>query len=207
MVTLALDAGFMAVHQARVQNADDVLALVDAARYPQGEGVAGPPGSRGYGPMGAPRYWGCTSIDEYLEKADIWPLDLAGELLVLVTIEDTAGLEHLDEIVAVPGLGGVIFGTSDAAMARSGSRRRGADPEWVAEAEDRVLRAGRNAGIAVGTAPGPGEPEITRAIERGFTFIINRGANYLPFDLDDRHVSIAEDRRGVRPPEAGKDGP
>jgi 4-hydroxy-2-oxoheptanedioate aldolase len=207
MVGLALDCGSMALHQARVQTPEDVLDLVSAARYPQGVHGSGPPGSRGYGPMGAPRYWGCTSIDEYLERADVWPLNPDGELLLLVTIEDDLGLANVEDIVRVPGLGGVIFGSSDAAMAKFGPRRSEVDPAWVAEAEDRVLRAGRDAGIAVGTAPGPSEEAMFGAIERGYTFVINRGSNYLPLDLDDRHVPVPAERRAVRPvpPPAAKE--
>jgi 4-hydroxy-2-oxoheptanedioate aldolase len=202
MITQALDYGFMAVHQARVQRAEDVVALVNSARYPQGEGAPEPSGNRGYGPMGAARYWGCASIAEYLEKADVWPLNPDGEILLLVTVEDAEGLNNLEEIVRVPGLGGIIFGASDGTMSKFGRMSQGIEYEWTTEADERVLRAARNAGIAVGTAPGPSVQAIDRAIEKGYTFIIGRGENYLPLDLDDVRIPVPTERRTVAPLEA-----
>jgi 4-hydroxy-2-oxoheptanedioate aldolase len=207
MVMQALDYGFMAIHQARVQSAADVTALVRAARYPQGQDAPEPDGQRGYGPMGAPRYWGCASVSEYLEKADVWPLDPDGEILLLVTIEDAAGLRNIDEIVKVPGLGGVIFGTSDGTMSRFGRLGQPVDQQWTAEADRHVLRAARNAGIAVGTAPGTSDESISRAIEQGYTFIIGRGENYVPFSPTDVRVRVPHDGRAVRPVTSAEGAP
>jgi 4-hydroxy-2-oxoheptanedioate aldolase len=125
-------------------------------------------------------------------------LDPDGEILILVTIEDAEGLRNIDEIVKVPGLGGVIFGTSDGAMSRFGRMSQPVDDQWTAEADQRVLRAARNAGIAVGTAPGPSDQAISRAMEEGYTFIIGRGDNYLPFSVNDVRVRVPHDDRGIR---------
>lgn len=199
MVTQALDLGFMVVHQARVQTPDDVAALVRAARYPSGDSGEGPDGARGYGPMGAPRYWGCADIDDYLRKADLWPLNPDGELVLLVTVEDAVGLSNVDDIVRVPGLGGIILGTSDVTMSKFGRLGRGADTTWTDEADRVVLRAARKAGIAVGTATGSSEHAQAKAVEQGYTFVIGRGPNYLPLDLHEQRVAVPSPARAIRP--------
>lgn len=197
MVTQALDIGFMVVHQARVQSSEDVEALVRAARYPVGEDGVGPSGSRGYGPMGAPRYWGCADVQEYLRMADVWPLNPEGELLLLVTVEDAAGLDRVEDIVKVPGLGGIILGTSDLTMSKFGRLALDSRHAWTAEVERRVCRAAHNAGIAVGTATVATEAGLTEAVEQGYTFVIIRGDNYVPLNLAERRIPLAEERRRV----------
>ena len=199
MVTQALDLGFMVVHQARVQTPEDVAALVCAARYPVGESGEGPAGSRGYGPMGAPRYWGCTDIDEYLGLADVWPLNPDGEILLLVTVEDATGLANVEDIVKVPGLGGIILGTSDVTMSKYGRLGRGSDAAWTREAERTVLRAARNTGIAVGTAAVASEAALAKAVDEGYTFVISRGDNYLALNLHEQHIVLPPEQRKIRP--------
>jgi 4-hydroxy-2-oxoheptanedioate aldolase len=199
MVTQALDLGFMVVHQARVQTPEDVAALVAAARYPIGASGTGPPGTRGYGPMGAPRYWGCTDVPEYLQKADVWPLNPDGEILLLVTVEDAAGLDRVEDIVKVPGLGGIILGTSDITIAKFGPLGLGSTSEWLAEAEARVRKAARNAGIAVGTAALASEAALAKAVDEGYTFVISRGENYLPLNLHEQRIALPLEQRAVRP--------
>jgi 4-hydroxy-2-oxoheptanedioate aldolase len=199
MVTQALDLGFMIVHQARVQTAEDVAALVRAARYPVGESGDGPAGTRGYGPMGAPRYWGCTDVQEYLRKADVWPLNPDGEILLLVTVEDATGLANVEEIVKAPGLGGIILGTSDVTMSKYGRLGLGSDATWTGEAERAVLKAARNAGVAVGTAAIASETALAKAVDEGYTFVISRGDNYLALNLDEQHIALPAEQRMIRP--------
>jgi 2-keto-3-deoxy-L-rhamnonate aldolase RhmA len=122
--------------------------------------------------------------------------------LLLVTVEDAEGLRNVEEIVGVPGLGGIIFGASDATMSKFGRMSQGIDYEWRNEADERVLRAARNVGLAVGTAPGPSTQAIDRAIEKGYTFIIGRGDNYLPLNVNDVRIPVPPERRTAVPLEA-----
>jgi 4-hydroxy-2-oxoheptanedioate aldolase len=199
MVTQALDLGFMVVHQARVQTPDDVAALVHAARYPPGESASGPSGSRGYGPMGAPRYWGCTNVLEYLRKADLWPLDPYGELVIIVTVEDETGLANVEEIVKVPGLGGIILGTSDLTMSKFGRLGLGSDSAWTSEAQRTALGLARSAGIAVGTASAASEAALAKAVDDGYTFVVSRGDNYLALNLHEQRIALSPEQRTIRP--------
>ena len=47
--------------------------------------------------------------------ADIWPFDPAGTLVAMLQIESLAGIEHLDEILDVPGIGVIFLGPTDLA--------------------------------------------------------------------------------------------
>ena len=78
-----------------------VRALVEAVRYPnreQGVGQAGlKEGTRGaHGAAMAAKIWG-VSTEEYMQKADPWPLNPNGELLIGVKIEDKVALSNVEE--------------------------------------------------------------------------------------------------------------
>ena len=63
--------------------------------------------------MRAARYWGLTQ-QEYSSKADVWPFDPNGEVLVVLQIEDTKGIENLSDMLEnVPGIGAVLIGEGD----------------------------------------------------------------------------------------------
>jgi 4-hydroxy-2-oxoheptanedioate aldolase len=57
----------------------------------------------------APKYWGLTEA-EYRRKADVWPLNPEGELVVWAIIETKEGLANLREIAKVPGLAVIAAG-------------------------------------------------------------------------------------------------
>jgi 4-hydroxy-2-oxoheptanedioate aldolase len=58
-------------------------------------------------------YWGVTQ-QEYYARADVWPLDPKGEILVGIMCEDVEGLKNLDRILKqVKGIGVVIIGEGD----------------------------------------------------------------------------------------------
>ena len=57
----------------------------------------------------ASRYWG-LSQQEYYTRADVWPLNLQGELLVFLMIEDVQGIENLDDILRNTGRRGRLVG-------------------------------------------------------------------------------------------------
>jgi 4-hydroxy-2-oxoheptanedioate aldolase len=57
------------------------------------------------------RISGYAQIDR---KTDVWPLDPDGEILVVLKIEDVAGVENLGTILKeVPGIGVVLIGEGD----------------------------------------------------------------------------------------------
>ena len=70
-----------------------------------------PAGLCGYGPGSALWFWGIGN-DEYLQRADLWPLNPQGDLLAALMIETTEGLKNVNETAAVPGVGMLFPGNA-----------------------------------------------------------------------------------------------
>lgn len=110
-----LDRGVYGVVWPHIGDADQAYNAVASCRYPRPQSAERyePVGVRGDGPAAAARYWGLTQ-QEYYAKADVWPLNPNGEILVLIMCESVKGVGNLDDILRrVPGIGGVIIGEGD----------------------------------------------------------------------------------------------
>jgi|TARA_B110000208_G_scaffold191342_1_gene257892 4-hydroxy-2-oxoheptanedioate aldolase len=107
-----LDVGAFGVMYPSISTKAEAELAVRATRYPQLGGVEDyePNGLRGRNPSNAVWYWGVT---DYYAKADVWPLDPAGELLAVIQIETEKGVENIDDILSVPGVGVIFIGPSD----------------------------------------------------------------------------------------------
>jgi 4-hydroxy-2-oxoheptanedioate aldolase len=111
----ALDLGYYGIIWPHVSTVEEAYNAVAACRYPRlkGKPLYEPAGIRGDGPTQAVRYWGVTQ-QEYYERADVWPLNPQGEILVILMIEDTAGIANLDDMLKnVPGIGAILIGEGD----------------------------------------------------------------------------------------------
>jgi 4-hydroxy-2-oxoheptanedioate aldolase len=90
----------------------------------------------------AAQIWGVTQ-EEYVEKADPWPLNPNGELLLGLKEEDKYALANVNENLKVPGIGMAEWGPGDMALSL-GIRTMGSsavkDPLMVA-ARGKVLAA------------------------------------------------------------------
>ena len=93
-----LDAGAQGIVIPHVSSAEDVRAAVSASRYH-------PLGSRGIS-GGRTTGFGTLSLSDYFALAN-------EEILVAVMIEDRAGVDAIDAILAVPGIDLVIEGAVD----------------------------------------------------------------------------------------------
>jgi 4-hydroxy-2-oxoheptanedioate aldolase len=87
-----------------------VRAFVEAVRFPQYGGRRGV-----HGNPTAARIWGITA-DEYGQKADVWPLNPQGELMLGLKIEDKYALENADASTKVPGISFAEWGPGDMAF-------------------------------------------------------------------------------------------
>ena len=91
-----LDAGAYGVVVPHCTSARDAKRVVKACRYPQPKGDPHPEpvGARGASPWLASYLWGLT-MAEYVQRADVWPLDPAGDILAIVMIENVSGVEDV----------------------------------------------------------------------------------------------------------------
>src|ERR1700730_16219020 len=96
----ALDLGVYGIVWPHISTVDEAYNAVAACRYPRlkDNALYEPAGIRGDGPAAAIRYWGLSQRD-YYERADVWPLNPVGEILAVLQIEDTQGIENLPEIL------------------------------------------------------------------------------------------------------------
>lgn len=143
------------------ESAEAVRAFVAACRYPihmQGVGEGLSCGTRGKGGEAtAAAVWGIRP-EEYLERADAWPLNPQGELLLGVKIETPAGVANVEQILSVPGLGFAEMGPNDLSFAL-GHRKFSRDPYHppeLGEARERILRACKKNGVAFLECCAPG---------------------------------------------------
>ena len=145
MFTQVLATG---VHGIMLCHADDpgaVRAFIEAVRFPnhmQGVGKNLSDGRRGaHGTPNASQIWGVTQ-DEYVQKADAWPLNPDGELLLGLKLEDKYALENADANLKVPGVGFAEWGPGDMALSL-GVRNsgRGPMPDSMKQARAKVLAA------------------------------------------------------------------
>jgi 4-hydroxy-2-oxoheptanedioate aldolase len=125
--------------------------FIEATRYPFAPKVAGlDQGLRGSGSQGfAAQIWGLSQND-YLRKADPWPLNKEGELLLGVKIEDSYALANAEKTTKVPGLAFAEWGPGDMAFWLLGPPQQGqnqTDAPPMRAARSRVLKATKDAKI------------------------------------------------------------
>ncbi len=167
----ALDAGVYGVLWPHISTVEEAYNAVASCRYPslKSTPLYEPRGIRGDGPVRAARYWG-LSQQEYYEKAGIWSLDPEGEILVVVQIEDTKGIENLDDILSnVPGIGVILIGEGDLGQELGFPRQY--DHPLLLEAIAKILDICKKYGVAVGHAHAD-ENNMQKLIEEGFRFIM-----------------------------------
>ena len=117
VVKQLLDVGVFGVMFPDIETKEQAMTAISSMRFAQGAGAGDPvpAGLRGSGSGSAPGYWG-LSEDDYRARADVWPLDPSGKLVAMLQIESLAGLEHLHEILDVPGIGVIFLGPTDLAI-------------------------------------------------------------------------------------------
>jgi 4-hydroxy-2-oxoheptanedioate aldolase len=99
-IQIALDLGVANLVIPKIATAEEARRLVAAMRERKAAGGQ------------AAAYWG-VSQNEYARKADLWPANPDGELVAIVMIESKAAVDNIEEILRVPGLGGVFIGPYD----------------------------------------------------------------------------------------------
>ena len=152
-VMAALDNGAAGVIVPRVEHPDQAEQAIRLCHYP-------PIGSRGFGPRRASGY--LRDVNGYLDRAQ-------RSTVVIVQVETRGALDHLDQILALPGLDGILVGRNDLAN-ELGLPRDPANPELSAITRD-VLRRTRAVGLAAGLACGAAPAAAIAARKLGANLI------------------------------------
>ena len=145
MIKQVLDVGAHGVVIPHVQNAEEAEKIVKACRFvrPKESPYQNPRGNRGFSPAIASYLWGISN-DEYYRRADVWPLNPEGDIMVIIMIEDIEGVKNIDSIAQVPGIGAIFFGPGDYSVS---SGIYGGDAEEVDKALQKVKATCDRAGI------------------------------------------------------------
>ena len=127
-------------------SAEAVAAFVESCRYKRndiGVGYGLKDGTRGVGSeFKAKLKWGIDDDNDYRAKADPWPLNSEGELLLGLKIETLAGLNNCEQILSVPGIGFAEMGPGDMSMSMKIKRIPGDPPDQrIKDASLRVKKA------------------------------------------------------------------
>jgi 4-hydroxy-2-oxoheptanedioate aldolase len=164
LIKQVLDMGAFGVMVPFVDNREEALAVIRIMRYPQARGsrIAEPRGERGSSPGIASWFWG---VPNYTTVADVWPHNPQGELLAVLQIETREGVENIDEIITVPGLGAIFVGPADLSLSYGVP---GSHPDVVA-AIDRVLRACLAHNVPCGITTN--SSSVEERLAQGFSFV------------------------------------
>jgi 4-hydroxy-2-oxoheptanedioate aldolase len=148
----ALCCGIHGILLCHARDPEAIKILVRAMRYPNakpmpgvGEGLMGA-GSQGF----ASQIWGISG-QEYLKKADPWPLNPDGEFLIGLKVEDKHALANADKVTAVPGVAFAEWGPGDMGLSLALPDGHGATERLhpqMREARTKVLNACKKNNIA-----------------------------------------------------------
>jgi len=146
-----LDVGARTLLLPYVQNPEEAKRAVAATRYP---------------PLGVRGVSGCTRANRYGRVKDYFKR-VHDELCVLLQVETTSAMKHIEAIAEIDGVDGIFIGPNDLA-ADMGHLGNWQHPEvWkvMEDAAKRIRKAGKAPGILVGEADGQ------RCIDMGYTFV------------------------------------
>jgi 2-keto-3-deoxy-L-rhamnonate aldolase RhmA len=127
-------------------------------------------GMRGRGSeLSAAPIWG-LSQEEYMEKAEPWPLNPSGELMLGLKLESPEGIANADDLLAVPGIAFAEMGPGDLSLSLGSVKLlRDPYPPEMQAARDKVFNACKRNGIAF--LEGCNRDNITARLDEGVRVI------------------------------------
>lgn len=168
MIKQALASGVHGLLLCHAESVQAVRAFVGASRYAftSNAGIDLGVGRRGHGgQVRAAEIWG-LSTDEYFARADPWPLNPNGELLLGLKIENTRALANVELTTKVPGIAFAEWGPGDMGMSMGYPDQHDEPyPPEMQSARTRVLAACKSAGLAFLEQVTP--QNVVRRIEEG----------------------------------------
>jgi 4-hydroxy-2-oxoheptanedioate aldolase len=164
----ALDMGLMGIIFNGVDNKEQMTRLIQFMRYPQPKksDYQQPPGLRGFSPGNAIFAWGISQA-EYERHADVWPLNPEGDLLAIPMIETAEGLQNVNEIAAVPGVGAIFVGAGGDLHQYLGVPQNSTDVE---EAFQTILAACKAHNVACGITATT-KADVDKRLKEGWKMI------------------------------------
>lgn len=164
MIHQVLAAGVHGILMCNANDPEAIRTFVEATRYPFAPNAAGLNAlegmTRGNGSQGfASEIWGLDA-NEYMRRADPWPLSANGELLLGLKIENRHALSNSEASTKIPGIGFAEWGPGDmgwsllglpdgpAVRGGGGGNAERVNHPSMKAARSRVLAATKAAGIA-----------------------------------------------------------
>jgi len=166
-----LDIGAYGIIWPHITTPEEAYNAVAACRYPRPKSADAyePAGQRGDAPASAARYWGLTQ-QEYYAKADVWPLNPLGEILVIIMCEDVQAIDNLPRILReVRGIGVVLIGEGD--LSQNLGHPRQYDHPAVVEAMTAIRRICDEHHVPCGH-PHVEVANAQRVVDEGYRFLI-----------------------------------
>jgi len=166
-----LDQGVYGIVWPHVSTVDEARNAVAACRYPRPRSARyfEPAGQRGDAPAAAARYWGLPQ-QEYYARADVWPLDPQGEILVAIMCEEVRAIKNLPKMLEeVPGIGVVIIGEGD--LSQDLGYPRQYDHPSVTAAIDEILAICKQGNVPCGH-PHVDSGNIETLLQKGFRYLM-----------------------------------
>jgi 4-hydroxy-2-oxoheptanedioate aldolase len=166
-----LDLGAYGIVWPHVSTVEAARNAVAACRYPRPKSAPAyePAGLRGDAPFTAARYFGLTPT-EYYPRADVWPLNPSGELLVVIMVEEVRAIDNLPHMLReVPGIGVVLVGEGD--LSQDLGHPRDYDHPVVAEAVTRIVDTCVEHGVVCGH-PHVTADNVERVLAQGFRMLM-----------------------------------
>jgi 4-hydroxy-2-oxoheptanedioate aldolase len=164
MITPMLDFGVEGFMFPHVRSAAQAKDLVERVKY-------APTGRRGYADAGRAQRYGSMPFSDYMKEAQF-------DVFLQVQIEDREGLEHMEEIIATPGLDFICTGRGDIAQAL-GIPGYGNDAK-VTEVENRIIDCASKHGLRCQLSVGASVEKAREFYKRGVrTFTIGDDRAYL----------------------------
>lgn len=168
VVKQALDLGLYGIIFNGVDTPEHAAFAVSTMRYPQlrDSPYPEPKGIRGSSPANAAWAWG-VSVNEYRQRADLWPLNPGGDLFAVMMIESAEAMRNLDAIAATPGVGALFPGAGGDLSLSLGVTQDSPDLE---EAFQEILAACIRHDVACAISANTGE-DVARRVREGWRII------------------------------------
>jgi len=173
-----LNEGQVAVEMQEVETVEEVNQAISAMRFVSKGGTRPESGFER-----AAAYWGMTP-SQYLQKADVWPLNPNGELLISVIIESKPGIANARAIAAMPGVAVVTAGAGTLGgvfSSTDSTGRRVRDQAGFDAGVAAILAACKEFKKSCGY-PANNPAEVEKLMKDGWDFLIMQRRDQAAFD-------------------------